>query len=69
MERKIGERFLLCGKMFKVVENNSKHCECCFFGGLLFCRFPVIADKTGACGAEERDDKKEVVFQVVTDEA
>lgn len=68
MERQIGERFRLNGKTFEVVENNSKQCEGCIFYGFLLCRFPVIADKTGACGADERDDKKEVIFKAITDE-
>ena len=68
MERKIGEIFDYDGLKLEVVENDDNHCEGCYFQKWIICRFPVIADKTGACSADERDDKKEVVFQVVTDE-
>lgn len=68
MERKIGEQFDYDGVKLEVVENNSKQCEGCFFYRFIICRFKVIAGITGACGAEERDDKKEVIFKDVTDE-
>ena len=68
MERKIGEIFDYDWLKLEVVENDDNHCEGCYFQKWIICRFPVIADKTGACSADERDDKKEVVFQVVTDE-